>query len=129
MALDALGESDAAQAAYAAAKTALADEPDNFLYLRAQEHIRINQPDLAITDMQAALDNNPQSGEAYYIMGAAQESLDRVQEAYQSYSMAAQDASQGDNTQPEVMARMQLANLTNRLMTPSSSSQQAIGTP
>ena len=125
--LDALGEGDAAQAAYAAAKATLAEQPANFLILRAQEHIRINQSALAITDMQDALAANPKSAEAYYILAAAQESLDRVQEAYQSYSMAAQYAVQNGNTQLEAMARMQLANLTNRLMMPSSS--QATTTP
>ena len=125
--LDALGEGDAAQTAYAAAKATLAEQPANFLILLAQEHIRINQPALAITDMQDALAAHPESAEAYYILAAAQESLDRVQEAYQSYSMAAQYAVQNGNTQLEAMARMQLANLTSRLMMPSSS--QATTTP
>jgi len=118
----ALGESDAAQTTYAEVQAILdkQERPEDFLFLRAQTYIRIDETQLAIDDMQAALEANPESPEAYYLLAAAQDSSNQVQEAYNNYSMAAQYASLNGNVQLEALARMQLANLTNRLMMPSS---------
>ena len=112
------GDTSAAQTAFDAAKTALGSEASSFLYLRAQEYIRIDEPQLALDDMNAVLDSNPASAEAYYIMGTADELLNNPSAAYQNYALAAQYATQSGNVQLEALARMQLANVSSRVLLP-----------
>ena len=111
---DLLGRSgDAAQAF----KQAEAASPDrvNFLISRAAEYLQFGQFKQAIGDVQAALVLDPQQASAYLILGQAYETSGDFQNALDNYRKADQLATEQNDAQVQVIARMSIGQLYNKL--------------
>lgn len=105
-----LGQKAEAAATFSQAEAAFSD-PVSYLLSRAQLRLRVNQPELAEQDVNAALEIEPELPGAWLIMGQTLELQDRPFEAAQAYQRAGDLAlEQGDN-EVVVLSRLALARL------------------
>lgn len=109
-----LGRSQVAAQAFALAE---AGSPDRVTFLmgRASEYLQYHQVEKAIADAQAALALDPQQASAYLILGQAYETNGDYQQALDNYRQADALATQQNDAQVQVLARMSIAALYNKL--------------
>jgi predicted Zn-dependent protease len=103
-----LNRQQEAEAAFAAARPAYADET-TYLVTRSNIRLQAGDPDGAYADAQAAVRADPDSAQAYLMLGGAQEVRGEISAASQSYSTAAGLAAARKDTQLEAMAKVRLA--------------------
>jgi tetratricopeptide (TPR) repeat protein len=109
-----LGEEEIADEAFQLAE---AGTPNRVIFLisRASEYLRFAQTGLAVEDAQAALALDPEQASAYLIMGQAYETSGDFQNALANYRQADQLATQQNDAQVQVIARMSIGHLYDRL--------------
>ena len=109
-----LGENDTAADAFRVAEIGT---PSRVIFLisRASEYLRYKQPGLAIEDAQAVQDLDPNQASAYLILGQAYETSGDFQKAIDNYRLADQVATEQNDAQVQVIARMSIGQLYNRL--------------
>ncbi len=110
-----LGDGLTADRLFSHAKS-LSDSEMDFLAQRAQVYLRLDAADIALEDLQAILERDPDSAIAYYLSGAAYESMNALSDAYDSYVRAVELADEQGESRLSGMGRVQLAYLTQRMM-------------
>jgi Flp pilus assembly protein TadD len=108
-----LGRQVEAERTFADAQAAIAD-PKLFYLQRGQDYISVGNIDAAIADAQAALEVNPDSPEAYLLLGQGYEYLERFAEAVENYEKASTLADQQNRPDLTALARIRLAYLMQR---------------
>ncbi len=109
------GDPAAAEQSWQRARSLLNGDQAEFLTERGLSYLRVQQVDLAIEDLQAAVALDPVSARAQLLLGSALEAEGRHQEALNAYQRAADLADAAGNAELTVMARAQMANLLPRL--------------
>jgi tetratricopeptide (TPR) repeat protein len=111
---DILGETEIAAEAF---RRVEASAPNRIVFLitRATEYLRFAQTGPAIQDAQAAVALDPTQASAYLIMGQAYETSGDFQNALDNYRQADQLATEQNDAQVQVIARMSIGQLYNRL--------------
>jgi len=91
--------------------------PDHltFLLSRASEYLRFGLYERAINEAQTALNIDPEQSSAYLILGQAYESSGDYQNALDNYRLADKLATEQDNVQVQVISRMSIGQLYNKL--------------
>ncbi len=117
VALTALNREEEAETVFATARTKFEDDTI-FYSTRAQAYLVANRPDLALIDTQRILEIDANSAFAYFQMGNANAGLGNYFEAVSSYETAGELARASGQTELEGMARVQLANLMDDMMSP-----------
>ncbi|MBN2470592.1 MAG: hypothetical protein JXN59_07705 [Anaerolineae bacterium] len=123
-----LGETEAADRLFSQAKNLTESEVD-FLSQRAQVYLRMDEAEIAMEDLDTILERDPESVIAHYLKASAQERLNLLDQAYENYVKAAELADEAGNSQMSGMARVQLAYLTQRMMSGGASEQVLTPTP
>jgi tetratricopeptide (TPR) repeat protein len=121
---DLLGDSMTADHSWQQARSLLADAELPFLIERGMSFVRTQQPDRAITDLEAAIAIDPGSAQAHLVLGSALEAVGRLRDGLAAYERAADLAEAANNPELVVLARVQAANLIPRLQAESAPSSQ-----
>lgn len=106
----AAGDPDAAGRSFEQAQAGLND-PLYFYLARAQVALRLNQPENAEADAQAALALDENSARAWLLLGQALESQDEKMQALMAYDRAGNLAMDSGDNEVYVISRMALARL------------------
>lgn len=109
------GESEQAEQAYTAAR-AQSEDDNEFLVQRAQVYMRLGNGEAALEDLNVVIERDPTSAVAYYLKGSTEQALNMLDEAYNSYQTAVDLAEAADDTQLSGLARVQMAYLTQQMM-------------
>jgi len=109
-----LGQSVAAEEAFAAAELASGDRED-FLLTRAQTNLLLGQPTAALADAQVVVELDPGSAEGYMALARAHEQLEEYLEAIFAYEQAIFLAEEQGNFQLSGIARVNVGLLRQRL--------------
>ncbi|MCA9870541.1 MAG: tetratricopeptide repeat protein [Anaerolineae bacterium] len=112
-----LGDSAAADDAFAAARAALPDDA-SFFSERGYGYLELQVFDKALEDGLQAVAVAPQSGRAWMLVGSAYESLGDTASAYDAYSQA---STVSEETDPQItaIARMRMAGMLQAIQAPS----------
>lgn len=113
---EALGDSDRADQLFSTAK-ALSENDDEFLIQRAEAYLRAYNPEAAIEDAHVLIERDPDSATGYYIRGLAEQALNQLDAAYNSFQRAAELADEANDTRLSGVARVQMAYLAQQSMT------------
>ena len=109
-----LGRSGDAVQAFNQAEAASPDRV-SFLISRATEYLQFGQSKQAISDAQSALILDSQQASAFLILGQAYENSGDFQNALDNYRKADQMATEQNDAQVQVIARMSIGQLYNKL--------------
>lgn len=112
---DAQGDPAAAEQAWQRARELMQGAEAPFLTERGLAFLRVQQPDRAISDLEAAIALDPTSARAQLLLGSTLEAVGRFQEAIAAYEQAATLAQAAGNAELVATARVQMANLLQRL--------------
>lgn len=112
---DAQGDPVAAGQAWQQAQELLGGAEAPFLAERGLAFLRLQQPDRAIGDLEAAIALDPTSARNQLLLGSALEMAGRLQEAIAAYEQAAALAETAGNAELVATARVQMANLLQRI--------------
>ena len=109
-----LGMQTEATQAYQQAEAASQNQA-TFLIAKANEYLRFGRYDQAIDDATSALQLDPQQAPAYLILGQASEGKGDYQSALTNYRKADELATEQNDAQLQVIARMSIGQLYNKL--------------
>ncbi len=112
--LQSLGKQALADEAYKQAEAALNDRK-LFLLMRGQDFMRVGKIEAGVADAKEALGIDPDSPEAYLMLGQAYELLENFGDALQAYEKASSLASEQDRPELTALARVRLAYLMQRI--------------
>lgn len=112
---DTQGDSAAAEQAWQQARDLLGGAEAPFLTERGLAFLRVQQPERAIGDLEAAIALDPTSARAHLLLGSSLEVAGRFQEAIAAYEQAATLAQAAGNAELVATARVQMANLLQRM--------------
>jgi predicted Zn-dependent protease len=115
----ALGQDQAAEATFAAARALFSSE-SAFLLSRARNWMALNSHEAALADAQAAVALEPDSALGNLILGQAYEQSGKDREAIDAYQLASDLADVRKQPQIAVMARMLLGMLMQKPLFPTS---------
>ena len=109
------GDQEAAEQSWQRALALLNGAEPAFLTERGLAFVRLQQPDRAIDDLNAAIALDPSSARAHLVLGSALETDGRLHDALAAYEQASMLAEAANNPELTAMARVQIANLMPRL--------------
>ncbi len=84
---------------------------DTFLVTRGQDYLMVQLPDKALADAQAAVKANPQSANAYLLLGQVYEVQKKYQDSLDAYNKGYDAADKSNQPQLAALARMRIAML------------------
>jgi tetratricopeptide (TPR) repeat protein len=108
--LEALGRIDEAEHNYEQAEQ-LVPNPEELLIIRGQAYVMNNLPEKALADALEAIRTNPQSPQAYLLLGQAHEMLYHYAEALKAYDQAYTSAEGSNQLELAALARTRTAML------------------
>lgn len=106
--LEVSGDEIGAEEAWADARALLEDDEGQFLTMRGRAYMQVSELEKALRDEQAAVELQPESAQAHFLLGAAYELADDLQLALEAYTRAAELA-QDSNPELVVLARTRIA--------------------
>ncbi len=122
----ALAQPTEAEASFAKAE-ALLNDRIAFLEQRAQTYLLLMMPERTLADAEEILSIDPVSVQGYFFKGKAHDVMNNFWEASEAYQTTAELAAAAGQTELEAMARIQDAQLMQRMMV--APQQQATATP
>jgi tetratricopeptide (TPR) repeat protein len=105
-----LGDEAGAAQSFERTQAGLAD-PQYFYFSRCQLYLRLNQPEKAEADAQAAINIDKNSAEAWLLLGQALETQSKTVKAMQAYQLASDLGIEHGNNEVVVLARLGLGRL------------------
>ncbi len=103
-----LGQADQAALSFAQAEKGLPTRAD-FLVTRSQVYLMANQIEKGLADAQEAVKINPQSAQAYLVLGQSNEMMAKYPEAMEYYDKAYENAEKSGQTELAAITRMRKA--------------------
>lgn len=110
-----MGDAAAAEQTWQQARELLGGAEAPFLAERGLAFLQAQQPEAALADLETAVALDPTSARTHLLLGSALETMGRVQEALAAYEQAATLAEAAGNSELVAVARVQAANLMQRM--------------
>lgn len=110
-----LGDAAAAEQAWQQARELLGGAEASFLTDRGLAYLQAQRPEAALADLEEAVRLDPTSARAHLLVGSALETVGRVPEALAAFEQAATLAGAAGNAELVAVARVQAANLMQRM--------------